>query len=71
MELLDYRPVKAKDSELTNPKRSRVVLNPTSETLWADLCLLGHKAGDIWTDKDAVEVEAKILVSISLSCYHP
>ena len=41
---------------------TRVLLRPNSETLFADLCLLNQKAGGKWTDKDALEVEAKILV---------
>jgi transcription factor SPT20 len=62
VELLDYRPPKAKDSTLVNPERSRVVLTPNSETLWADMCLLNQKVGGVWTDRDALEVEARILV---------
>ena len=65
VELLDYRPQKAKDAILTNPERSRVVLTPSSETLWADICLLNQKAGNIWTDQEALEVEARILVRIT------
>lgn len=64
VELLDYRPVKAKDPVLVNPERSRVVLTPNSETLWADLCLMNVKAENVWTDRDALEVEARILVRI-------
>lgn len=64
VELLDYRPVKAKDPVLVNPERSRVVLSPNSETLWADLCLMNVKAENVWTDRDALEVEARILVRI-------
>jgi transcription factor SPT20 len=41
---------------------TRVLLRPNSETLFADLCLLNQKAGGNWTDKDALEIEAKILV---------
>lgn len=62
VELLDYRPQKAKDADLTNPEQSRVVLTPTPETLWADICLLNQKAGSTWTDQEALEVEARILV---------
>ncbi|KAJ3552987.1 hypothetical protein NM688_g3859 [Phlebia brevispora] len=63
VELLDYRPLKGKEPELANPKRSRVVLSPTPETMWADICLLNHKAGNVWTDEDALQVEAKILLA--------
>lgn len=62
VELLDYRPTKAKDPVLANPEHSRVVLTPNPETLWADICLLNQKAGSVWTDQDALEVEARILV---------
>lgn len=41
---------------------TRVLLRPNSETLFADLCLLNQKNGSKWTDKDALEIEAKILV---------
>ena len=62
VELLDYRPLKGKEPELATPKRSRVVLSPTPETMWADICSLNQKAGSVWTDEDALHVEAKILV---------
>ena len=62
VELLDYRPPKGKDPELATPKRTRVVLSPTSDTIWADICLLNHKSGNMWTDEEALDVEAKILV---------
>ena len=66
VELLDYRPLKGKEPELVAPKRTRVVLQPTAETLWTDICLLNHKAENVWTDEDALHVEAKILVSIAV-----
>ena len=52
-----------KDPALEKPERTRVVLHPNSETLWADICLLSQKAGNQWTDHDAVEIEARLLVS--------
>lgn len=64
VDLLDYRPPKGKDPVLENPDRTRVVLTPSPETLWADLCLLNQRAGYTWTDKDALEVESRILVSL-------
>lgn len=64
VELLDYRPLKGKDPILEIPEKSRVVLSPNSETLWTNLCLLNQKAGNIWTDEDALEVEAGILVRV-------
>ena len=63
VELLDYRPLKARQPELTDPIRSRVVLRSTPETLWAEICLLNHKTGNHFTDQDALQIEAKILVS--------
>ncbi len=62
VEILDYRPGKPTDAPLEAPERSRTVLHPTSESLWADICALNVKQGSKWTDMDALEVEAKILV---------
>jgi hypothetical protein len=62
VELLDYRPQKLKEPVLEKPERTRVVLHPNSETLWADICLLNQKAGSQWTDQDALEIEARLLV---------
>ncbi|KAI0796211.1 Spt20 family-domain-containing protein [Abortiporus biennis] len=62
-EILDYRPAKGKDPVLEKPERSRVVLTPNSETLWTDICLLNQKNGLSWTDEDALEVEARILMA--------
>lgn len=67
VELLDYRPLKAKDPILDAPEKTRVVLSPTAETLWTNLCLLSQKAGNVWTDEDVLEVEAKILVRVLIS----
>lgn len=64
VELLDYRPPKAKDPILESPDKSRVVLSPNSETLWTNLCLLNQKDGNVWTDEDTLEVEAQILVCV-------
>ena len=60
VELLDYRPQRGK--EQGKPERTRVVLHPTPETHWADVCLLNQKTDNKWSDKDALEVEARILV---------
>ena len=64
VELLDYRPPKGKDPVLEKPDRTRVVLTPNPETLWADICLLNQRVGLAWTDEDALEVESRILVSL-------
>ncbi|KAF9558708.1 hypothetical protein CPC08DRAFT_736338 [Agrocybe pediades] len=65
VELLDYRPSKSQEPALKEPQKTRVVLHPNTETLWADICNLNRKAGGTWTDKDALEVEAKILLATS------
>lgn len=64
VELLDYRPKRAKDPPLEKPERSRVTLHPNDETLWADLCLLNQRTGSKFTDPQILEVEAQILVCI-------
>ncbi|CAK5273644.1 unnamed protein product [Mycena citricolor] len=62
VELLDYRPQqKAKDTPLDKPGKTRVVLHPNGETLFADLCALNRKHGATWSDQQALEVEAKIV----------
>lgn len=66
MEVHDYRPPKATDQTLEEPQKTRVVLSPNSETLWADICLLNQKEGNTWTDRDALEVEARILVRLTI-----
>ncbi|KII87461.1 hypothetical protein PLICRDRAFT_142760 [Plicaturopsis crispa FD-325 SS-3] len=63
VELLDYRPQKSKDSPLEQPERTRVVLHPNSETLWADICLLNQKSGKTWTDENALEIESRLLLA--------
>ena len=54
----------SKETEPLEKTATRVVLRPNSETLFADLCLLNQKSGNKWTDKDALEIEAKILVRV-------
>lgn len=66
VELLDYRLQKNKEPALENPERTRAVLHPNSETLWADICSLNQRHGGKWTDHDALEVEALTLVSLHL-----
>ena len=68
VELLDYRPQRSKEPALKVPEKTRVVLHPNSETLWADICLMNRRNGSQWTDKDALEVEAKILVNPPVFC---
>jgi transcription factor SPT20 len=64
VELLDYRPQRNKEPTLEKPERTRAVLHPNAETLWADICSLNQKHGGKWSDKDALEIEARLLVSI-------
>lgn len=69
MDLFDYRPQKPTDPALDVPERTREVLHPNSETLWADLCLVNVNSGGKLTDLQALEIEARILVRLSLF-YH-
>lgn len=62
VEIEEFKQSNSKDNKLPEKTVARVLLRPNSETLFADLCLLNQKAGNNWTDKDALEVEAKILV---------
>ena len=74
VEIEEFKPPDSKDNNAPPEKISaRFLLRPNSETLFADLCLLNQKGGNKWTDKDALEVEAKILVRSYLSsaqCVH-
>ncbi|KAJ7609066.1 Spt20 family-domain-containing protein [Roridomyces roridus] len=69
VELLDYRPQhRSKDATtsaapLDKPERTRVVLHPNGETIFADICSLNRKSGSKWTDRDALEVESRILLA--------
>lgn len=42
------------------------MLHPNSETLWADICAMNHRFGGKWTDRDALEIEARLLVCIAI-----
>jgi hypothetical protein len=70
VEIEEFKQVNSKDnSKESKPLEktvTRVLLRPNSETLFADLCLLNQKSGNKWTDKDALEIEAKILVRRTL-----
>jgi transcription factor SPT20 len=68
VELLDYRPQQRnKEVTLDKPERTRVVLHPNGETLFADICSLNRKTGNKWSDRDALEIEARLLASNSLT----
>lgn len=71
VELLDYRSFNLNEPPPEKPTRTRVILHPNSESLWADICSLNQKYGSKWTDEEAVEIEAKLLVSylpLRLTC---
>ncbi|KAK7031667.1 Spt20 family-domain-containing protein [Favolaschia claudopus] len=66
VELLDYRPQQRNNqAALDKPAKTRVVLHPNGETLFADICSLNRKAGGKWTDRDALEVESRLLLATS------
>ena len=64
VEIEEFKQINSKESKSPEKTTTRVLLRPNSETLFADLCLLNQKAGGKWTDQDALEVEAKILVRL-------
>lgn len=66
VELLDYRPQRNKEPTPEKPDRTRVVLHPNSETLWSDICSLNSKRGDKLSDLDAIDIESKIIVRLSV-----
>lgn len=70
VELLDYRPQRNKEPTLEKPERTRAVLHPNAETLWADICSLNQKYGGNWSDEEALELEARLLVSIHPKSRH-
>ncbi|KAJ3865353.1 Spt20 family-domain-containing protein [Lentinula novae-zelandiae] len=65
VDLLDYRPTKPTDPPLEIPEKTREVLHSTSETLWADLCVINSNSGGNLTDLQALEIEARILLATS------
>ncbi len=67
VELWDHRPQRPKEPAPGEPEKTQVVLHPNSETLWADLCSLNQRLGGKWTDQDALEIEARILVNFTLT----
>ena len=61
VEINDWRDAKSA-ANLETPEKRRVVLTPTTESVWADICSLNQKRGLNWTDADALEFEARVLV---------
>lgn len=62
VELLDYRSQKVNQPHPEKPERTRVILHPNPETLYADICSLNQRNGGSWSDAEAIEIEAKLLV---------
>jgi hypothetical protein len=62
VELLDYRPELSREPPLRVPIKSRVVLHPSAETLWADICSVNQRLGGTMSDNDALELESRLLV---------
>ena len=58
VEIRDHRPEDQPD--VFTPHR--VLLQPNGETLYADICRMNQKLGSVWSDQQALEVEARILV---------
>jgi hypothetical protein len=65
VELLDYRSPTGKEPALDKPESTRVVLHPSPETLWADLCLANDRAGRKWNDLDVLKIESRIIVCVA------
>lgn len=73
VESMDHRKPRlhVQQSSAKEPECVRVVLQPTAESLYADLCLLNAKSGSTWTDQEALAVESKILVRLAQTCPSP
>ncbi|KAH6916382.1 Spt20 family-domain-containing protein [Coprinopsis sp. MPI-PUGE-AT-0042] len=63
VELLDYRAKRSRDPQPEKPDRTRVILHPNPETLYADVCALNARSKSNWTDRDALEIESKLLLA--------
>ncbi|KAF8329544.1 Spt20 family-domain-containing protein [Cantharellus anzutake] len=59
VELFDHRD-SADPNEAVPPQH--IVLWPTAEATWAELCSLNARDGGMWTDTDALNFEAKLLL---------
>ncbi|KAK9701946.1 Transcription factor spt20 [Basidiobolus ranarum] len=63
-EIHDHRPnLHSEQSSETLTNIQRVVLHPTSETLWADLCLMNETSDVLWNEDFSLQVESKILLA--------
>ncbi|RDB23428.1 SAGA complex subunit spt20 [Hypsizygus marmoreus] len=65
VELLDYRLHRDKEPTPDKPERTRAVLHPNSETMWADICSLNQRYGGKWSDKETLEIEARLVLATS------
>ncbi|KAI0766658.1 Spt20 family-domain-containing protein [Trametes elegans] len=63
VELHDFRPAKTNDPDLDEPDKTRVVLTPNDESRWADICLMTQKTATPWSDAEALELEARLLMT--------
>jgi hypothetical protein len=60
----DSRPTKGGPSKNVEPRIDKYVLRPTAESLWAEIRnVVDGQHG--WGDKEALELEARIVVGIS------
>jgi transcription factor SPT20 len=62
----------ASTSALTSTGRSssapvRIVLHPSPGSVWTDVCMMNEEMGGNWDDFDALQLEARILVSLYYS----
>jgi transcription factor SPT20 len=64
VDLLDYRPAKRSEPPSKEPEKTRTVLHPNGETLWADICLINRNLGGTMTDDDCLMLESKMLVCL-------
>ena len=65
VEVVDHR-TKASQDKDNKPSKKRVILEPSQETLWADLSLLHEESGENWSSQTMLDVESKILVSCQI-----
>ncbi|KDQ19191.1 hypothetical protein BOTBODRAFT_63293 [Botryobasidium botryosum FD-172 SS1] len=65
VEIYDHRDVEASENPAEPVAPQRVVLRPTPESMWSDLCSLNSRLNAQWTDEDALDIEARILAATS------
>jgi hypothetical protein len=64
VEMHDSRPTKGGPTKSMETRIDKYVLRPTAESLWADIrSVVDSQRG--WGDKEALELEARIVVCIS------